>query len=100
VQDIEDIYLAGVLVEVQAATINLCMTTSLRAYPRWSSSGHDKSIYGREFAGRLDFNQHTEGGIAPLCPANMIATYCLKSKAPSSLICITDSLRTYYGLSP
>ena len=33
--------------------------------PRWSSSGHDKSIHDSEFAGRLDFNQHTEG-IPPL----------------------------------
>ena len=31
-----------------------CVTTS-----RWSSSGHDKSIYGSEFTGRLDFNQYT-----------------------------------------
>ena len=47
------------------------MTASLRAHVRWSSSGHstrwsssglDKSIYGSELAGRLDFNQHTEGG--------------------------------------
>ena len=35
---------------------------------RWSSSGHDKSIYGSEFAGRLDFNQYTEARIAPPCP--------------------------------
>ena len=28
---------------------------------RWSSSGHDKSIHDSEFAGRLDFNQCTEG---------------------------------------
>ena len=46
-------------------------------FSRWSSSGHDKGIYGNEFAGRLDFNQHTEGGIAPPCPAR-------KSKAPSN----------------
>ena len=26
---------------------------------RWSSSGQDKSIYGSEFTGRLDFNQYT-----------------------------------------
>jgi len=66
----------------------------LQDSPRWSSSGHDKSIYGSELAGRLDFNQHTEGGIAPPCPANTIAPiytanmiapiYCLKSKAPSN----------------
>ena len=28
---------------------------------RWSSSGQDKAIYGSELAGRLDFNQPTEG---------------------------------------
>ncbi|HPN40935.1 MAG TPA: hypothetical protein PKX36_05330, partial [Candidatus Cloacimonadota bacterium] len=27
----------------------------------WSSSGHDKAIHDSEFAGRLDFNQYTEG---------------------------------------
>ena len=43
--------------------------------PRWSSSGHDKGIHDNEFAGRLDFNQDTEGGITP--PIS-----CLKSKAP------------------
>jgi len=54
----------------------------LQDEPRWSSSGHDKSIHGSEFAGRLDFNQYTEGGIAPPCPANMTAPIsCLKSKA-------------------
>jgi hypothetical protein len=37
------------------------VAASLRADPRWSSSGHDKGIYGSEFAGRLDFNQCTEG---------------------------------------
>ena len=26
---------------------------------RWSSSGHDKGMQDNEFAGRLDFNQHT-----------------------------------------
>ena len=31
------------------------------ASPRWSSSGHDKGIHANEFAGSLDFNQHTEG---------------------------------------
>ena len=45
----------------------------LQDEPRWSSSGHDKSIQDSEFAGRLDFNQYTEGGITPPCPANMIA---------------------------
>ena len=50
-------------VGVQAATIKLYMAASLRADPRWSSSGHDNAIYGSEFAGRLDFNQPTEGGI-------------------------------------
>jgi len=33
----------------------------LQDEPRWSSSGHDKSIQDSEFAGRLDFNQYTEG---------------------------------------
>ncbi len=27
--------------------------------PRWSSSGHDKGMHNNEFAGSLDFNQHT-----------------------------------------
>ena len=44
--------------------------------PRWSSSGHDKDIHDNEIAGRLDFNQYTEGGITPPCAAR-------KSKAPS-----------------
>ena len=34
----------------------------LQDEPRWSSSGHDKAIHDNEFAGRLDFNQCTEGG--------------------------------------
>ena len=46
---------------------------------------------GSEFAGRLDFNQYTEGEITPPCAAwtststlsNIIAPIsCLKSKAP------------------
>ena len=44
---------------VQAATTRW---SSSGHSTRWSSSGHDKSIYGSELAGRLDFNQHTEGG--------------------------------------
>jgi len=28
-------------------------------WSRWSSSGHDKAMHDNEFAGRLDFNQHT-----------------------------------------
>ena len=31
----------------------------LQDEPRWSSSGHDKAMHDNEFAGRLDFNQHT-----------------------------------------
>ena len=46
-------------------------------WARWSSSGHNKSIYGSEFAGRLDFNQHTREASPALIP-------CLKSKAPSN----------------
>jgi len=31
----------------------------------WSSSSQEKALNDNEFAGCLDFNQHTEGEIAP-----------------------------------
>ena len=71
-------------VGVQAATIKLCMAASLRAHPRWSSSGHDKSIHGSEFAGRLDFNQHTRRKTCTTVFRRKTPAPkpCLKSKAP------------------
>jgi len=61
------------------------MAASLRADPRWSSSGLSKCIYGSEFAGRLDFNQPTEGGItrSDVLPKgeSLAPMRCLKSNA-------------------
>ena len=75
-----------------------CVTTS-----RWSSSGHDKSIYGSEFTGRLDFNQYTrEISVSDVLlevqspiryrDKRMISSGALNSKTAKAVFFFTSSL--------